>query len=148
MKLLTIITLQAALSGVSAAPAPNDCLVKQRSKLKSCNGFSVDTGTSNNLAFLHAECLGYDDKGGKWTKVETGIDLNKCLANVDGHLNGRKNGNFKVHCDNVYVALDSASGVVNLTANCVGPLLKRQTSIDLGQFVTVDNGGLVCFGQN
>ncbi|KAI0860803.1 hypothetical protein F4860DRAFT_524731 [Xylaria cubensis] len=148
MKLLTIIALQAALSGVSAAPASNDCLVKQRSKLKSCNGFSVDTGSSNKLAFLHAECLGYDDKAGKWNKVETGIDLNKCLVNVDGHLYGRENGGFKAQCDNVHVALDSASGAVNLTADCVGPVLKLSTSIDLGQFITVDNGELCCFDQN
>ncbi|KAI1734083.1 hypothetical protein F4680DRAFT_454268 [Xylaria scruposa] len=145
MKLLAIITLQAALGFVSGAPAPNDCLVKQRSKIKSCNGFSIDTGLVP--AYLHAECHGYDDKAGKWDKVETGMGLNKCLANVEGYLVGRENGNFEKRCRDPSIAQDATSGAVIMTAMCQGPLIEAKTSIDLGQVITVENGDLVCFGQ-
>ncbi|KAI0543868.1 hypothetical protein F4679DRAFT_590038 [Xylaria curta] len=145
MKPLTIITFQAALGIVSGAPAPNDCLVNQRRKLKSCNGFSLDTGMVP--AFLHAECHGFDDKAGRWDKVETGMDLNKCLANEQGRLVGRENGNFMIRCKDPSVAQDATSGIVVLTVICQGPIYKAKTSIDLGQVITVENGNLVCFGQ-
>ncbi|KAI1750321.1 hypothetical protein F4782DRAFT_509953 [Xylaria castorea] len=148
MKLLTIIALQVALSGVSAAPAPNDCLVKQRSKLESCSGFSVDQD-ANEMAFLHAQCHGYDQNAGKWNKVDTGLDLNKCMANVNNQLETRENGQFASKCKKMNVEVDTTSGAVIFTARCDGwqHYGASDSSIDLGHVITVDNGELVCFGM-
>ncbi|KAI0449706.1 hypothetical protein F5B21DRAFT_519880 [Xylaria acuta] len=118
MHLLTIIALQSALAGVLAAPVSNDYLVRDRSKLESCTDFSVDEN-GRTMAFLHAECHGFDDETGEWDKVETGLDLNKCMANVNGHLEKRKNGNFASGCRAMKVEVDDSDAVV-FTAGCDG----------------------------
>ncbi|RWA10902.1 hypothetical protein EKO27_g4215 [Xylaria grammica] len=129
MNLFIFIALQAVFRSVSAAPIPDECLSNERTKLRSCNGFSVDGGLPS-LAFLHAECHGFDQKAGKWDKVETGLDLNKCMVNVDGHLTPRKDGHFAGGCEKeMNVVQDDKAGTVTFTATCNGNV---KNSIELG----------------
>ncbi|KAK5629846.1 hypothetical protein RRF57_005561 [Xylaria bambusicola] len=148
MKLLSLIGLKAALCGALAVPAPDHSLMEERSRLQSCTDFLLDWN-GIGMAFLHAECYGYDYKHGEWKRVNAGIDLNKCMTNADGSLQDRENGYFATTCDKLSVIPnpDPDSHAILFSARCHGPppLGGTLSTLDLGHFITVDNGTLTCF---
>ncbi|KAI0512494.1 hypothetical protein F5B22DRAFT_304959 [Xylaria bambusicola] len=148
MKLFALIGLKAALCGALAVPAPDSRLMEERSKLQSCTNFYLDWN-GKGLAFLHAECYGYNYRHGEWNKVDAGIDLNKCMANADGSLQDREHGFFASTCHKLSViqAPDPDSHAILFSATCDGPppLGGTISTRDLGHFITVDNGTLTCF---
>ncbi|TGJ88367.1 hypothetical protein E0Z10_g395 [Xylaria hypoxylon] len=147
MKLLSILALQSAFISVFAAPLSDECQAQEWSKLKSCHNFVLDQD-GRDMAYLHAECHGFDQKAGKWKNVAAQLDLNKCMVNVNGHLQKGGNGHFAPGCENMNVRQDTEKGAVIFTATCNGrpPYAAHDNSLDLGYFITVDNGELTCFG--
>ncbi|RYC60320.1 hypothetical protein CHU98_g5885 [Xylaria longipes] len=146
MKLLTFVALHSALTGVLAAPVSDACLAKERSKIRSCDNFRVDQD-NHDMAFLHADCQGFDQDEKKWRGYAAGLDLNKCIKSVNGHLQEGANGNFAPDCTDMNVKKDN-KGQVILTATCSGPPPHDSidNSIYLGSFISVKDGELTCFG--
>ncbi|KAJ2980136.1 hypothetical protein NUW58_g5181 [Xylaria curta] len=144
MKLLTLVALCSALGSVSAAPASDECLAKKWSKLTSCEEIRTDQD-GRKIAFLQATCHGFHPEQKKWKKKSAGLDLNKCVMNVDGHLQPKQDGNLADNCTEMLVEKNDKEVV--LSATCSGPLNNElDTVLSLGSFITVDNGDLTCFG--
>ncbi|KAI0466975.1 hypothetical protein F4859DRAFT_282856 [Xylaria cf. heliscus] len=148
MKLFTIIALQTMLSGILAAPVPDNNIVeaKTRPSLMGCDHFVLDED-GRGSAYLHAECRG----DGPGTKVYSGLDLNKCLTNFNGDLYEEVDGKFAKSCKDIIIRQYDTKDKVVLSAICGGgprdTFTNRVSSINLVNIVVVDDGELACIGS-
>ncbi|KAI0423388.1 hypothetical protein F5Y09DRAFT_21855 [Xylaria sp. FL1042] len=136
MELLTAIALQCALIGsILASPVINpSVIISERKELRTCTNFVLDQGMQG-LAYLHADCAAFNLGTGGRTKFSAGIDLNKCMGNVDGTLQPYQDGNFASNCQHLKVEADvPPHGAIIFTAECDGGPSQdgTTTSIDLG----------------
>ncbi|KAI0445240.1 hypothetical protein F4803DRAFT_571655 [Xylaria telfairii] len=93
-------------------------------------------------AILKAQCWVQQD--GQWRVSDTTLDLNSCIANVDGKMVGVAEGHFAKTCDKLKVNRDHPGSPVTLTATCKGPHGKVDASTTL-DFIKNDQGILACF---
>ncbi|KAI8946145.1 hypothetical protein F4801DRAFT_583688 [Xylaria longipes] len=123
MKLLSIIAFPCVFAGVFAGVIHTP-RADQDDTLKSCDGVIVKS------KWLHANC--WVQKDGQWSVSETNIDLNSCVANVDGTMVGVAEGNFGKTCKNTKVSREHNNGPVTLTATCGSAHGKVDASTKLG----------------
>ncbi|KAI0448776.1 hypothetical protein F5B21DRAFT_496509 [Xylaria acuta] len=140
MKLLSIIAFQSALAGVfaDAIHAPR---VDQDNTLDRCDGLNLGP-PKFGLGKLHASCW-VEQQDGQWIVSDTTLDLNDCIANVDGTMVGVAEGHFAKTCNNIKVQREH-NGLVTLTATCKSRHGKVDASTKL-DFIKNNAGRLSCF---
>ncbi|TRX97500.1 hypothetical protein FHL15_001778 [Xylaria flabelliformis] len=142
------------LSGVSATPVNSTMsMMVQSAMLLSPQSISV-TGRVESYTqscfgtvwlapqwppqvWLQATC---PNKQGK--KTSTVINLNRCIANYNGVMHPVPDGHFGYTCQRNYWKLYNGQ---TLKVECDGPHGVVKSSLELGDFITNDDGQLRCF---
>ncbi|KAH9897376.1 hypothetical protein F4778DRAFT_743380 [Xylariomycetidae sp. FL2044] len=131
MYLHTFISVASLLTGTHSLPSITNR--NEYSILKTCDHFYAAKG------WLYGRCT--LDNGVTWQY--TGLDLNKCLTNDDGHLKGSPNGNFYSSCPGVlWVNYHNATATVDCSDD-KGVLVSNE--FYLPEIVRHQDGVFACY---
>ncbi|KAI0453156.1 hypothetical protein F5B21DRAFT_505555 [Xylaria acuta] len=122
---------------VTLSPQPNPAAGREDSYTQSCFGIVWLAPQWPPQVWFQATC---PDKQGK--KALTVINLNHCIANYDGVMRPAPDGNFGYSCQRNYWKLSDDQ---MLKVECDGPDGVVASSLQLGDFITNDDGQLRCF---
>ncbi|KAJ3047183.1 hypothetical protein HK097_000159 [Rhizophlyctis rosea] len=88
-----------------------------------------------NSATLVARC--YDSNGKEQPST---LDLNKCIANIDGELRWCRDGNFAFSSDDIWV---DREGILHAKCKTTNNIQAKYSTLDLNKRIANVNGCLV-----